>query len=109
MPEYDVTFVDRKSGRVVHDRIMAKDDEDARRKSIRPGWQTDSIEAAPADAVDQAPADDDEPADRMFTEDDWTRLDRTIRRGVLAGTLIHTVAVVAVGLVVWLIIALMAA
>ena len=107
MPEYDVTFVDRKSGRVVHDRIMAKDDEDARRKSIRPGWQTGSIEAAPADAVDQAPADAVEPTDRMFTEDDWTRLYRTIRRGVLVGTLIYTAIVVAVGLGVWTIIAMM--
>lgn len=108
MPDYDVTLVHRKSGRVVRERTRADDADDARLKATRSGWLTGSIEPAPPDTDEPTPPDADESAGRVFTDDEWTRLYQTIRRGVIVGTLIYTAIVVAAGLLVWALVVMVA-
>ncbi|MCH8271012.1 MAG: hypothetical protein IH985_07360 [Planctomycetes bacterium] len=83
--EFDVTMVNRVSGKQITERLVARDMEDARGKALRDGWLTGSIEPAPIAADEVAPPVTDEVGDgRMrVSEAEWVRFSRAIRVGVL--------------------------
>ena len=104
MAEFDVTMVHRGSGKHITERMVARDMEDARGKCVRDGWLTGSITLADP-AADLAA----EEARRMRVSDaEWSQLYRTVRRGVIVGTLICTAIMTVVGLLAWAIIVMVA-
>ena len=96
MPEYDITLVDRVSGKQIIERIVARDLEDARGKALRDGWLTGSIEPAPEPDADEVDGDQ-----MRLSDVEWSRLRQTIRGGVFWALIWFGVVTVVIYLIVY--------
>ena len=97
MSTFNVTLVHRESGKQIIERIVARDTEDARGKALRPDWLTGSIEEAPDTPVETATPH----AASLLSDDDWTQLRRSIRSGVMWGTIWFSIIAAVVSLVLY--------